>query len=69
MTRQQAEKTANILIGAAAVGAAFFVLRNPALRRMVWRLARTAIATTGPVLAAEARRAWSESDARRQELS
>jgi hypothetical protein len=51
------------LIGVAAVGAAYFVLRTPALRRVAWQLARTAIVTTAPAwLMNEARRAWNESD-------
>jgi hypothetical protein len=60
MTEEQARKTADILIGAAAVGAAYFILRNPALRRMVWQLARTALVATAPAVVAEARRAWAE---------
>ena len=59
MTEQQAQKTATILIGAAAVGAAYFILKTPRLRRMVWQLARTALAPTASAwLMTEARRGW-----------
>lgn len=59
MTEEQAHKAANIIMGVAAAGAAFYILRTPRLRRMAWQLARTAIGTAGPAwLMAEARRAW-----------
>jgi hypothetical protein len=65
MTQQQAEKAATVLIGVAAVGATYYVLKTPALRRIAWQLARTAIATTVPAwMMTEARRAWDESDGR-----
>jgi hypothetical protein len=61
MTEAQARTTANILLGAAAIGAAVLIVRTPALRRLAWHAARTAIATTGPAwLATEVRRAWNE---------
>ena len=63
MTEDQAEKTADVLIAAAVVGGAIFVLANPLLRRMAWQIARTAIAAGGPALVAEARRAWAQSAA------
>lgn len=58
MTQEQAEKAANIIIGAAALGAAYFILRDPSLRRTVWRAARGVVAATAPALIAEARRVW-----------
>jgi hypothetical protein len=62
MTEQQAQRTATILIGAAAVGAACFILKTPRLRRMVWHLARTALAPTASAwLITEARRGWNGS--------
>jgi hypothetical protein len=64
MTAQQAEKAANVLLAAAAIGAAVLIVRNPALRRGLWGLARTAIAASGPAILAEARRAWEESGRR-----
>jgi hypothetical protein len=62
MTEQQARNTANLLMAAAALGAAVFVLRNPKLRRMAWDLARQY--ARGPLAAAVAttvRNAWDES--------
>jgi hypothetical protein len=47
MTENQARTAANIIMAAAAVGAAVFVLRNPKLRRMAWQLARQY--ATGPL--------------------
>ena len=62
MTEQQAERTANILIAAAAIGAAIYILRTPSLRRMAWQLAKGAIGTTGPAwLMTETRRGWAAS--------
>jgi hypothetical protein len=67
MTQRQAETVANLLIGAAVVGAAIHVLRTPALRRTVWGLARNALTAAGPAwVAAEARRGWADgADSRR----
>ena len=59
MTESQAERIANIAIGVAAVGAAVYILKTPALRRLAWGLARTALITGGPAwLVAETRRGW-----------
>jgi hypothetical protein len=61
MTEAQARQTANILIGAAAIGAVYVIVRTPGLRRLAWQLARTAIGTTGPVwLMNEVRHAWND---------
>jgi hypothetical protein len=40
VTEQQARTTANVLMAAAALGAAVFVMRTPKLRRLIWQLAR-----------------------------
>ncbi len=62
MTDETAQKVANTLIGAAAVGVAFYVLRTPQMRRVAWRLAVTALTATAPRwLSGEVRRAWAES--------
>jgi hypothetical protein len=61
MTQTQAERIANVILGVAAIGAAVYVMRNPALRLTVWRALRNATASAGPWLAAEARHAWAES--------
>lgn len=65
MTEQQARTTANVVMGAAAVGAAYVVLRTPPLRRIAWQFARTWL--SGPAVAwaaTEVRRAWDESGGR-----
>jgi hypothetical protein len=62
MTERQAEKVANVVIGIAAAGAAVYILKTPALRRMAWGLARNALAGAGPAwLLGETRRAWDDS--------
>lgn len=65
MTEDQARTAANILIGAAAIGAAYYILRTPSLRRLAWQLARTALVTSAPAwLMREAQQAWQESERR-----
>ena len=62
MTEESARNTANVLIAAAALGAAVIVLRNPKLRRLAWQLARQY--ASGPLAATMAmtvRDAWNES--------
>jgi hypothetical protein len=62
MTEPQAEKIANVVIAAAAIGAAIYVFRNPALRRVLWGAARnTLIAGLPAWLAAETRNGWARS--------
>jgi hypothetical protein len=62
MTTDQARRVSNLLLGAAAVAGAVFVLRTPALRRQAWALARAALAGSVPAwLGAEIRRAWADS--------
>ena len=51
MTEHQAERTANIVLGLAAAGAAYYILKTPKLRRLAWGLVRTAAVSTGPALA------------------
>jgi hypothetical protein len=65
MTESSAEKLANVIIGVAVVGAAYYVVRTPSLRRLVWRLALTA--ATGSVPAwfrQEVQHSWEESGRR-----
>ena len=67
MTEESARNTANVLIAAAALGAAVIVLRNPKLRRLAWQLARQY--ATGPLPATVAmtvRDAWNESGSARR---
>ena len=62
MTEQQAGKIANILLGVAAVGAAYYILKTPSLRRAAWQLARTSMSSTAPGwLWLETQRAWEAS--------
>jgi H+/gluconate symporter-like permease len=59
MTEAQARTTANVVLATAAIGAAYYILKTPPLRRTVWRLARSWAA--GPLAAwtaTEVRRAW-----------
>jgi len=62
MTQPTAEKVANVIIGTAIAGAAFYVLRTPPLRRLAWRLAIAAVTGTIPAwLTQEARNGWEAS--------
>ncbi|MEX2270979.1 MAG: hypothetical protein WD690_05890 [Vicinamibacterales bacterium] len=58
MTRENAEKTANIILGVAGFAAALLVLRVPVLRKTAFKLGRTALVAGGPWLAKEAGSAW-----------
>lgn len=59
MTEETAKKVANVALGVAAVGAAYFVVRTPPLRRMALGLAMTALTGALPAwLAREAQHAW-----------
>ena len=62
MTEAQAKRTANAVLGLAAVGAAYLVLRTPPLRRAALRLAGLALTGTLPAwFTGELQRAWTES--------
>ena len=64
---ETASTVANVVLAAAAIGAAVVVLRTPALRRLAFGLARTAITTTIPLwLTREIKHAWEESEVPRQ---
>jgi hypothetical protein len=65
MTEESARKVANVILGAAAVGAVYVVATTPPLRRLVWRLARTALTGTLPAwIGKEVHDAWIESGRR-----
>lgn len=62
MTEDRARQAANLLMAAAALGAAVFVFRNPRLRRMAWQLARQyAGAPLAAMVATTVRDAWDAS--------
>jgi hypothetical protein len=62
MTEETANKVANVLLGAAAIGVAVYVIKTPPLRRIAWRLAVTTLTGTGPAwFRHELQRAWAES--------
>ena len=59
MTEAQARTTANVVLATAVIGAAYYILTTPPLRRKVWQVARSWAA--GPLAAwtaTEIRRAW-----------
>jgi hypothetical protein len=63
MTRDTAEKVANITIGAAFVALAYVIVKRPPLRRFVAGLAVTALTSAIPAwFSREVRDAWAESD-------
>ena len=62
MTEERARQVANVVMAAAARGAAVVVLRSPRLRRLAWQVARQYAA--GPMTAWTAttvKNAWDES--------
>lgn len=62
MTQSSAEKVANVVIGAAAIGVAYYILKTPQLRRAAWRLARAAATGTIPAwVTQEIRNGWEAS--------
>ncbi|MDQ3068870.1 MAG: hypothetical protein M3R55_03970 [Acidobacteriota bacterium] len=58
MTRENAEKTANIILGVAGFAVGLLVLKNPMLRKTAFRLGRTALVAGGPLLAKQAAQVW-----------
>jgi uncharacterized protein (DUF2236 family) len=65
MTNEQANRVANALIAAAAVGVTVVVMRSPTLRRLAWRLAVTAVTGALPAwIGREVRLGWVESGQR-----
>jgi len=62
MTQSTAEKIANVAMGAAVAGVAFYVVTTPSLRRLAWRLALTGFTGTLPGwFRQEIRHGWQES--------
>lgn len=65
MTDETARRVANVILGVAALGAAFYIARTPPLRRVAWRLAVAAVTGTIPAwFTREVRDAWAESGQR-----
>jgi len=61
VTEQQARTTANVVMAAAAIGAAVIILRSPALRRLLLGLVRASAAPLAGYAATTVRDAWTES--------
>lgn len=62
MNQTTAEKVANVVMGVAAVGAAFYVLKTPSLRRLAWRVTVTGLTGTLPTwFRREVRQGWDQS--------
>jgi hypothetical protein len=62
MTDETAGTVANVLIGAAAVGVAYYIVKTPPLRRAAWKLVVAAMTGTIPAwLTTEVHHAWTES--------
>lgn len=65
MREETARTIANVVVGAAVLGAAVVILRTPPLRRLAFGLARTAIVTGIPAwLTREVKEAWQASERR-----
>jgi hypothetical protein len=59
MTQTSAEKIANVVIGAAALGAAYYVLKTPRLRRIAWQMSVAALTGRLPAwITREIRESW-----------
>jgi len=62
MTHTTSEKLAGVALGVAVAGAAFYVLKTPALRRIAWRFAVIGVTRTLPMwFRREVANAWEES--------
>jgi hypothetical protein len=63
MTQASAEKITNVILGVAAVGAAYYVLKTPRLRRLAWQLSVAAITGALPAWLGEQIKAGWEASA------
>lgn len=69
MNENSARTAANLVLAAAALGAAYVVLRTPPLRRRAWQLAKAGLTGALPGwLAREIREAWLDSGRRTRTL-
>ena len=65
MTQSSADKVATIVIGVAAAGAVYYVLKTPPLRRAAWRLGLAALTGTIPAwVSQEIKASWEASGQR-----
>jgi hypothetical protein len=64
MTQSSAEKIANVVLGVAAVGAAYYIVKTPHLRQLAWRLTVVTMAGTLPAWIRQEIRAGWEASAR-----
>lgn len=63
MTDDNARKVANAILAAAVIGAAYYIVKTPSLRRLARRLALTATTATLPAwFSRELRQAWADSE-------
>ena len=62
MTHTTSEKLADVALGAAVMGAAYYILKTPSLRRMAWGFVVIGLTRTLPAwFRDEVRSAWDES--------
>lgn len=61
MTETHARTTANVVMAAAAIGAAFVILRSPSLRRLLFGLAKTSAGPLAAYAASSVSDAWRRS--------
>jgi hypothetical protein len=62
MQEERARAIADLVMGLAAAGALYYVLKTPALRRVAWRLSVVALTATIPAwFKSEVSRAWEAS--------
>ena len=65
MTQSSAEKFATVVLGVAAAGAVYYVLKTPPLRRAAWRLSLAALTGTIPAwVSQEIKASWEASGQR-----
>jgi hypothetical protein len=65
MNEQSAERVANVMLGVAVLGAAYYVIKTPNLRQLAWRLIVSAVTVSGPAwFKREIQEGWAESGRR-----
>ena len=62
MTQSAADKIANVVMGAVALGATYYVLKTPPLRRLAWQLTLATVTGIVPAwITQEIRASWDAS--------